>query len=307
MLDILLPSDYFCDLVFTGLPDLPRLGDEIFTRGFKILPGAGFIPAVALTRLGLQVGWSCDFGTDFFSRYVLEEAARQNLSPRLFRQHPVPMQAVTVAYSFAHERAFLSYLDPRPPCDLPALVRQNPARCVLFMCLQTGPGFTAAVQAAHAQGGLVFMECQAAGEASLADPSIRSALQAVDIFAPNRDEALRLTGERSVEAALDRLAALTPTVVIKLGAEGAIARRAGEQVHAPGLPTAVVDTTGAGDNFDCGFLYGLLRNYSLEDCLRCGNYCGSRSTTVSGGWEASPYAEELEVWLANSGGPQITR
>jgi sugar/nucleoside kinase (ribokinase family) len=80
MLDVLLPSAYFCDLVFTGLPGIPKLGDEIFSQRLKVIPGAGFIPAVALTRLGMQVSWACDFGNDFFSRYVLEEADRQNLS-----------------------------------------------------------------------------------------------------------------------------------------------------------------------------------------------------------------------------------
>jgi sugar/nucleoside kinase (ribokinase family) len=265
MLDILLPSTYFCDLVFAGLPEIPKLGDEVFCRDLKVIPGGGFIPSVALNRLGLQVNWACDFGNDFFSRY---------------------------------ERAFLSYIDPLPSIDLPALIRQNPAKYLLFMSLQYGPGFVDIIQSAREQGSLVFMECQAPHGASLDDPEIISALRSVDIFAPNQDEALRLTGETDVESALYRLAQFTPTVVIKLGAEGAIARREGKQVRVDGLTVSVVDTTGAGDNFDCGFLYGLLRHYSLEDCLRCGNFCGGISTTASGGWEASPTAAQLELWLA---------
>jgi len=298
MLDILLPGAYFCDMVFTGLPELPRLGDEIFSGNLKVIPGGGFIPAVALSRLGLQIGWACDFGNDFFSRYVLSEATRHNLSNRLFRLHEQPLQAVTVAYSFSNERAFLSYLDELPPLDLPTLIRQNPARCLLLMSLQYSPGFAEVIQAAREQETVIFMECQATHAISLDDPRVVSALRLVDVFAPNREEALLLTGETRVEAALERLAELTPTVIIKLGAEGAIARRNGEQVRAPGLSVSVMDTTGAGDNFDCGFLYGLLHHYSLEDCLLCGNYCGSRSTTASGGWEASPNFDQLELWLS---------
>lgn len=298
MLDILLPSTYFCDLVFTGLPEIPKLGDEVFCRDLKVIPGGGFIPAVALNRLGLQVNWACDFGNDFFSRYVLDEAARQNLNDRLFRRHDHSQQAVTVAYSFLHERAFLSYIDPLPSIDLPALIRQNPAKYLVLMSLQSGPGFIDVIQSAREQGSLVFMECQAQHGASLDDPEIISALRSVDIFAPNQNEALQLTGERDVEAALHCLAQFTPTVVIKLGAEGAIACREGEQSRVAGLTVSVVDTTGAGDNFNCGFLYGLLRQYSLENCLRCGNFCGGISTTASGGWDASPTAAQLEMWLA---------
>src|SRR5215213_3138496 len=213
MVDVLLPSPYSCDLVFTGLPRIPQLGDEVFSQGFKILPGAGFIPAVALTRLGLQVDWACDFGNDFFSRYVLEEAGRQKLSHRLFRMRDQPLQAVTVAYSFAHDRAFLSYMDSLPPIDLAALVRQNPARCLMLMSLHYGPEFAETVEIVHEQGSLIFMDAQVSGDATLADSQVRAALQSVDIFAPNQKEALQLTGEKSIESALMRLAELCPIVV----------------------------------------------------------------------------------------------
>src|SRR6266487_6286546 len=297
MLDVLLPSAYFCDLVFTGLPDIPKLGDEIFSEGFKVLPGAGFIPAVALTRLGLKVDWACDFGNDFFSQYVLEQADRQNLSARLFRMHHQSLQAVTVAYSFSHERAFLSYMDPLPPRDLTSLVRENPARCLMLMSFHYGADFVETVHTARAQGSLIFMEGQVLGDASIANPQVVTALRSVDVFAPNENEALQLTGGKNMESALERLGQLTPTVVIKLGKNGAIARTKDEQVQVDGISTDVVDTTGAGDNFDCGFLYGLLHAYSLENCLHCGNFCGSRSTTAYGGWEASPIASHLETYL----------
>lgn len=297
MLDVLLPSAYFCDQIFTGLPGMPRLGEEVFSQGYRLVPGGGFIPALALTRLGVNVNWACDFGNDVFSRYVLEAAGRQGLNSALFRFHDRPLQSVMVAYSFAHERAFVSYMDPLPSTDLTDLVQKNPARYLLMMYFQYGDDFIRTARAVHAQGSQVFMEGQVSGEATLADPQVQTALRSIDIFAPNHDEALKLTGEQKIEDALVRLAEYAPMVVIKLGQDGAIARRKEEQVHIPGIPTHVIDTTGAGDNFDCGFLYGLLHGYSLQDCLRCGNFCGSRSTTADGGWEASPTASQVKEYL----------
>lgn len=300
MLDVLLPSAYFCDVVFTGLPDIPQVGDEVFAQRLNVIPGAGFIPAVALTRLGLQVGWACDFGTDFFSRYVLEEAVRQHLSPGLFRMHDRPLRAVSVAYSFAGDRAFLSYIDSLPELKLATVVRENRARYLMLMSLQWDAGFLAAAQAAHTQGSRIFMDGQVMRDASLKNPDTIAALRALDIFALNQKEALQLTEEQSIETALNRLGEFASTVVIKLGAEGAIARNQDKEIYMPGIPTDAVDTTGAGDNFDCGFLYGLMHSYSLADCLRCGNFCGSRSVTAQGGWEASPSASELEAYLSSS-------
>jgi sugar/nucleoside kinase (ribokinase family) len=297
MLDVLLPSAYFCDLIFTGLADIPKLGDEVFAQELKVVPGAGFIPAVALTRLGVNVGWACDFGNDFFSRYVLDEAVRQRLSSHLFRMHDRSLQTVSVAYSFAGDRAFLSYIDSLPPIDLTALVSENPSHYLMLMSLQCDGDFVDAAKIAHTQGARIFMDGQVIGDANLANPGVNAALRSVDIFSVNQKEALQLTGEQNVESALMRLSEFTHTIIIKLGPDGAIARTKDSIFQVPGLPTNVVDTTGAGDNFDCGFLYGLLQDYSLEDCLRCGNFCGSRSVTAQGGWEASPTEDHLQAYL----------
>jgi hypothetical protein len=153
------------------------------------------------------------------------------------------------------------------------------------------------VQAARGVGALVFLECQA-HQGSLEDPEIVEALRLVDIFAPNATEAMQVSGEDSPQKALDRLGEFTPLVVVKLGVGGAIARRGAETARADGLAVECVDTTGAGDNFDCGFLYGLLKGYSLEDCLNCGNICGGLSVTTRGGASSSPTAQMVEEWRA---------
>ena len=75
--DVLVTGRYFCDVVITGLAEMPRLGYEVWGRQCEILPGASFIPAVALHRLGLRVAWPCYFGNDIFSRFVQEQAPHE--------------------------------------------------------------------------------------------------------------------------------------------------------------------------------------------------------------------------------------
>src|SRR5688572_13065805 len=72
--DVLLLGDYFYDLIYTGLPEFPSLGRECFSTGITSTGGAMFITASALRRLGAQVGWVSNFGTDEYSRFVRELA-----------------------------------------------------------------------------------------------------------------------------------------------------------------------------------------------------------------------------------------
>jgi sugar/nucleoside kinase (ribokinase family) len=80
-----------------------------------------------------------------------------------------------------------------------------------------------------------------------------------------------------------------------MGAQGVVACRQGQLTYCPALPIKeVVDTTGAGDAFNAGFIYGTLKGYSFTDALRCGTICGGLSTTALTGTAAVPTADELE-------------
>jgi sugar/nucleoside kinase (ribokinase family) len=279
--DVLMPGIYFCDLLFTGLPSMPRLGADLMGTGFDMAPGGSFTTALAFKRLGLRAGWACDFGDDMFSRFVLEAAAREGLDASLFRLHPFPVRRISVAISFPHDRGFVSFMDHVPPeSPLPLIARHRP-RCLLLPHLHYDAESLALIAEARGHGCLVYMDCQYT-EATLATPGVAEALRAVDIFAPNEGEALALTGAATAEEALALLAELTPLAIIKRGDAGALASAAGRIVHAPPLLVEVVDTTGAGDCFNAGFLDGYLRGEPLEACMRRGNICGGLMTTARG-------------------------
>jgi sugar/nucleoside kinase (ribokinase family) len=267
----------------------------VYGSAFDMVPGAAYTTALALRRLELRAGWACDFGDDFFSQFVLDSARRVGLDSSLFRMHAGPVRRVTAALSFPHERAFVSFADElAADSPIPLIVRHRP-RVVLFSGLWYGPQQAEVCAAAHAAGAQVYMDCQCSA-ATLATPDLADSLRCVDIFAPNASEALQLTGAATVEAALAQLAELTPLVIVKRGAQGAIAQ-AGEYIaRAPAISVEVFDTTGAGDCFNAGFLYGHLRGLPIEDCLRCGNISGGLSTTARGG-AAAPSAAQMEEWL----------
>jgi sugar/nucleoside kinase (ribokinase family) len=293
--DVLLLGGYFCDLIFTGLPEMPRLGAEVYGNAFDMVPGAAYTTALALRRLDMRTGWACDFGDDFFSQFVLDSARRVGLDSSMFRMHASPVRRVTAALSFPHERAFVSFADELASASPVPLIERHQPRVVLLSGLWYGPQQAEVCAAAHAVGALVYMDCQCSA-ATLTTPDLAEALRSVDIFAPNASEALQLTGAATVEAALAQLAALTPLVIIKCGADGALAQAGEDIAHAPSIHVDVFDTTGAGDCFNAGFLYGHLRGLPLETSLRCGNICGGLSTTARGG-AAAPSAAQVDAWL----------
>lgn len=296
--DVLLLGGYFCDLIFNGLPELPALGKDLFGTDFDLVAGGNFRTCKAFKRLGVRAGWLTDFGDDFFSRLVLEMAAAEGLEAGLFRYHPAPLRHVSASFSYAHDRGFISYADP-PPAPLPVTATLHAQRphVLLISHLEYGAEQAEWAAAAHAAGAIVYMDCQSQpAQVTLALPGVREALRRVDVFAPNESEALHLTGAATIEAALETLAALAPTVVIKRGGQGALARRGGETVEAPALPVTVRDTTGAGDCFNAGFLYGYLQGYDLDRCLRAGNICGGLAA-ASRDKETLPAAAQMEHWL----------
>ena len=118
------------------------------------------------------------------------------------------------------------------------------------------------------------------------DVDLASVLKSVDVLLPNDGEACQLAKSDNPETALRVLSDYVPLVAMKRGENGAIAQRGKEVITAPPLLTDPVDTIGAGDSFDAGFLHNFMRGASIEACLRLGNLAGALSTTRQGGTEA---------------------
>jgi sugar/nucleoside kinase (ribokinase family) len=132
------------------------------------------------------------------------------------------------------------------------------------------------------------------------DGGLQEVLRLVDVFLPNEREACKITGTHDVETAVRKLSELVPLVVVKLGREGAIAQRGKERFHSPAQPVVPVDTVGAGDSFDAGFLHQYIAGADLPTCLASGNRAGALSTTRPGGTEAFHDREHREKFLQKS-------
>jgi sugar/nucleoside kinase (ribokinase family) len=296
--EILIPGHYFCDLIFTGIPGFPALGTELYTEKLTVVPGGCVNSVTALRRLGVKVGWLGMLGNDLFSRYIDGLVTQENIDRRWLIEVDEPLQRVTVSLSYPHDRAFVTYVDPSPEMlDETRLAVEN-GECdhLHFTGLQVDPRVPDLLRACRARGITVTMDCQHRPE-TLANPLLRETLPLLDIFMPNATEAMSLTETTSIESAARLLLELVPFLVIKDGGNGVQAWRGDLHVQSPALPVEVIDTTGAGDVFNAGFLTAYRAGYDLPTCLKWGNICGGLSTTGYGGFSAAPTRAVVETYL----------
>lgn len=278
----------YCDLVFSGLPDMPRMGREVFARSMDpVLGGGAFIAAAHLERLGRRCALLASFGTDPLSSALAPQLETSGVDLRFLDRRADAGPQVTVVMTGEADRAFLSCRagDAVPSRFETALQWDRAAMLHIaeYATLAEQPDLVARAKSA----GLVVSLDPSWDDSLIYDPNLLAACKGVDIFLPNAEEARAITGASDLEDALDTLAVHFPLVVIKCGGTGAMLAASGQRHSAKAPKVKVVDTTGAGDAFNAGFLDRYLAGHPLPDCLAAGIATGSLSVQTTGGVPAS--------------------
>jgi len=297
--DILMAGTPSVDLTFALSTDaLPHLGQECFADAFAMNPGAPLTTAFPLTRLGIRVGLRAHLGNDPMSRFVADRMREIGMCLDLIEWIDRPMPIISAGISLPHDRLFITYdgtdAVPLPPLHITVadLDRYRPR------ALTVGIGTRQdVILAARRRGILLFLDTYWDLK-MLHSSALQELLPLVDVFSPNLPEALEMTGTGSAAEALDVLSGTVRRVAIKMGGEGCLASCDGNRFVVPAVPVCAVDTTGAGDNFDAGLIYGLLTGRSFEMSLHLANIAGGLSTTVHGGSNAAISPGMLEEYAA---------
>jgi sugar/nucleoside kinase (ribokinase family) len=300
--DLLVVGRPSVDLMFSGMPTWPSIGKDIEGSGFGWCAGTSFNTAAAANRLGLGVAYVATIGNDVWSRMIHQEFEVEGLPTTFLRVENHPMPAISVAMNLEGDRGFVSYWGNDESygarLDTRALVvtEQVDARHVHAYTDETPE----LIAIARRRGMTVSLDAWGGPEWT-SPTSLDQALASADVVLANRAEAAAMTGEVEPERALSRLAEHCGTVVVKLGAGGAIAQANDEIVHVPADEVDVVDATGAGDALNAGFLSGWLEGLPLEQSLTLGVICGTRSVGDYGGYRGCPSAAEARRLAAARG------
>jgi sugar/nucleoside kinase (ribokinase family) len=284
----------FFDLVYSGLTTQPRTGMEVRAANLGIAPGGVANIAVALARLGLDVGLSAVFAEDAFGSYLWSALAHEGIDLSLSVRSPEWTSPVTTSVAYGRERSLVTY-EASPPVDLAALVPGGYRADAVVVSLDNANDRWLA--GLHDIAPVVFADVPSDLD-QLCSPELQRRLAHVDVFMPNAAEALACTGRDSVEQAAEALASSGLFAVVKDAGSGAFAvdPANGARLRVPALSVEARDTTGAGDVFDAGFIYGSLAGWPLEQRLRFANLCAAESVKLVGSSLAAPCWRDLTAF-----------
>ena len=288
-------GEAFEDLIFVGLDRLPSLGEEVRTDRFTATIGGGaVITAVTAARLGMQAALISALSDAACARLRKERVRITNL-----RKAHEP-HAITAALSTGHDRAFVTYngvntkLESRLPHALRKTVSPEPRRSAkreggrrrthVHLCFYPRDcgKWTRIVSRLRTRGCTTSWDF-GWNEALSNDRRLPGLIDALDFVFVNEHEALLYTGARTVATSLPRWRKRRAITIIKVGDEGALWVAPDREIHVAAPKVAVVDTTGAGDSFNAGFLAAWMQGKTPERCLAAGNKVGAESTRRAGG------------------------
>lgn len=295
--DILVAGEINPDLILTG--DVRPAFDQtekLVDSAALTIGSSSAIFACGAARLGLKVAFIGICGDDVFGRFMLDEMRRRDVDVSNVILHPDGQTGLSVILNQQVDRAILTH---------PGLIGALQASAISDGLLQQARHLHVASYFLQTklQPDLpyLFQRARSLGLTTSLDPNYDPSetwtgfdelLEVTNVFLPNEKEARSLTGESNVNLAVDRLGSRVETLGVKLGAEGAVGVRKGEKVRVSSIPVKVVDTVGAGDSFDAGFLCGYLNHWPLEKTLRLACICGALSTQRAGGTDGQPSLDE---------------
>jgi len=291
--DLTIAGEVNLDLILYGLDETIPVDRELLASNFEMTLGSSSaILAHNLSVLQRRVGFITLYGADSMGDLAMRRLTEAGVdASRSLRGEESSKTGVTILLPHGRTRRILTY--PGVMFDMVVddldIDYLSSARhfhlSSLFLLRGLHPGLPGLFRELKQRGLTISLDTND-------DPDGRwngvldELLPYVDILLPNDDEVCRIAQRKSVSEALDILGTTVPLIAVKCGSKGAVLQHRSQRTSVPGLTVEPVDTIGAGDSFNAGFLAAWLGGGSPEECAVSGNITGALSTQRPGGIEA---------------------
>lgn len=309
--DVLVVGELNIDIILNKINKMPKLGQEQRAEEMTLTMGSSTaIFSANISKLGSSVSFLGKIGDDSFGKFIIDALKSYNVKTDSVIVDPGLKTGATFIYILEKDRMNVTFpgaMEHLTQTDVSDELLQS-ARHLHTSTIFFQPGLKKGVsklfERAKNFGLTTSMDTQWDPEENW-ELNLEKLLPHLDFFLPNEAELINLTSAENVNEALDKLSHHKTCIVVKRGAKGAIMqfrnkKYSVEALHVPDL----VDTVGAGDSFNAGFIHAYLQGKNFETCLDEGVQTASVSTTAAGGVNAiTSYQQVLEraAKLVNNG------
>jgi sugar/nucleoside kinase (ribokinase family) len=308
MFDVVAVGEINADLILSG-DVTPAFGqkEKLLDDARLVIGSSTAIFACAAARLGLRTAIIGKVGTDIFGRFMIDALNQRGVDTAGVVVDTEAATGLSVILSRGADRAILT-----SPGAISALRYSEVSLSIVHAARHLHLGSFFLLDALRCDVPRLFQEARRSGATVSIDTNfdpaeawnggLREALRHVDVFLPNATEATAIAGKESTEEAIGAFAESIPLVAVKLGERGAMAKQGSAPAISLSAPVVdVVDTVGAGDCFDAGFVFGFLSGWQPRRALQLGIACGSLSTRRAGGTDSQPGLEEAMRFIGDRG------
>jgi sugar/nucleoside kinase (ribokinase family) len=302
--DITIAGELNLDLILYGLPAEMQTERELLASNFSATLGSSSaIVAHNAATIGARVAFTTLIGTDDFGRLAVDRLRTAGVDTSHTILHNTVATGVTILLPHGDQRHILTFPGTIAELtvadlDFDFLVQARHFH-LSSLYLQQGlqAGLPNLLRRLKQAGLTISLDTNDDPENRWGSP-LSEVLPHVDVFLPSENEICRMTDCADLDDAIQALAMKIPTIVVKRGRRGARVYEQGRTIDVDPLNVVPVDTIGAGDSFDAGFLRAYLLSKDIVTCARAGNITGALSTQASGGTEAFRYKALRDAFLS---------
>ena len=282
-------GDLNVDLILSGMTVPPAFGKEIIGTERSMAPGGSSANvAIILATTSVPVRFFGCIGNDFHGDFLVSALQSYGMNTDTVARTDRDRTCITVSLTYPNDRMFitdLGTLKSNTLADFPAGYLADAEHLHLgsfFLQIGLRPAVGQLLEDARANGMTTSLDMGGDPADTWDISDLLPALPCLDWFVPNADEITGITGCSTVPDALAAFDQNATGIVVKAGADGAYSRCNGEIRHYPGTVVEVVDTTGAGDCFNAGFLSAICSGATLDDAVNRGNEWGAAAVRCLG-------------------------
>lgn len=291
MKNCLVIGDLNVDLIVTGIQDPLEKGSEVIAQNhFLVIGGSGGVFSAVLSELGIKTYIASKINDDLFGNYLIQKLESHGAGTDRIAIEKDNNTGITINLSFADDKIQISSVEMVnnfniKDIDFKTLNNIDHVHFSSYYMMDSLQNDYIEIinRIKKINENITFSMDTNDDPLNEWNSGLYGILPYIDIFLINRKEALLITREDDVYKALRKLGKMVETVAVKLGPEGYIAIQNDHIFKDHSLNADFKDSTGAGDNFDAGFIYGFLNNMGMEKSLQVANICGSVSVEYFGG------------------------